>query len=172
MNYDYTPQLADIGLTRIRGNVGRGIRLGQWLNGDGFADFEHAMVHTGNRMIVEAEPGGAREVELWYPPEMVVWLRCPDKHREAVAEAARGLVGVPYSFADYASLALHRLHIPAPHLRSYIRSSQHAICSQLADHAALLGGWHIFTDGRWEGDVTPGDLYREYRKQQAALAAS
>jgi hypothetical protein len=41
------------------------------------------------------------------------------------------------------------------------------ICSQLADTAAAEGGWHLFEDGRWPGDVTPGDLYRLYQGQRA-----
>lgn len=74
---------------------------------------------------------------------------------------------MPYSVADYFALAAHRLHIPAPHLKRYVRSSGHMICSQLADAAAAEGGWHLFEDGRWPGDVTPGDLYRLYQAQRA-----
>jgi hypothetical protein len=34
------------------------------------------------------------------------------------------------------------------------------ICSQLADEAAMRGGWHLFSDGRIPQDVTPGDLWK------------
>lgn len=154
----YGPQPGYIGLTQIRGGVGKAIRFGQFLNGGSFSDYEHAFVYTGSGLIVEAEPGGAREVPLWYDPARILWLECPQPYRMAVAEAAHGMVGTPYSFADYGAIAAHRLHIPAPHLEDFIRESGHLICSQLADRAAMLGGWHLFDDGRWEGYVTPDDL--------------
>jgi hypothetical protein len=169
----YQPQPGDIGLTVITG-WGRFIRLGQWLNGDGFADYEHAFVVSEYRQglpktpwIVEAMPGGAQHVKNWHPADRTVYLRCPERYRAAVAASARGFVGVPYSVADYFALAAHRLHIPAPHLKRFVRSSGHMICSQLADTAAAEGGWHLFEDGRWPGDVTPGDLYRLYTGQRA-----
>lgn len=166
----YAPQPGDIGLTVISG-WGRLIRLGQWLNGDGFADFEHAFVVTevddrGDAHIVEAMPGGAQHVRNWHPADRTVYLRCPEEHREAVAAAARGFVGVPYSVADYFALAAHRLHIPTPHLKRFVTQQHSMICSQLADAAAMEGGWHLFSDGRWPGYVTPGDLYALYQKQE------
>lgn len=169
----YTPNIGDIGLTKISGHVGRLIRFGQWLNGDGYTTYEHAFVITEPAqdgkpfMIVEAMPEKAREVPNWHADADTVYLRCPDEFRFAVAGAAHGLVGTPYSFADYGALALHRFHLPYPHLKHYIETSGHMICSQLADRAAELGGWNIFSDHRWHGDVTPGDLYREYRDQRA-----
>jgi hypothetical protein len=151
----------DIGCTQITGDVGLLIRLGQWLNGDGFADYEHAFVYVGDNRIVEAEPGGARPASLTeYAPRTVVWLHCPEQYRATVTAAAISLIGTPYSAADYFALALHRCHIPAPGLRRYIQSSGHLICSTLADRAAQLGGWTLFDDGRWCGDVTPADLAR------------
>lgn len=151
----------DIGLVRIHGGVGLGIRLGQWLLGDGFQDFEHAFMQVNDVHLIEAEPGGARVAGLdEYAGERIVWLPCPDQYRPGVVAAALELVGTPYSFLDYLSLALRRFHVPAPHLRAYIQSSGHMICSQLADRAAALGGWHLWDDRRWEGDVTPGDLYQ------------
>jgi hypothetical protein len=165
----YVPRPGDIGLTSIDGHVGRLIRLGQWLNGDGFHDFQHAFVVQDSVGLVEAEPGGARLSLLSeYDGRDVVYLRCPDEYRGAVAYQATTLLGTPYSFLDYASLAARRLRIPAPHLRAYIADSGHMICSQLADEAAQRGGWHLFVDGRWPGDVTPGDLYQLARQHDHA----
>lgn len=153
------PRPGDIGVVRITGDVGRLIRIGQWLNGDGYADYEHCVVYIGNGQIVEAEPGGARIAELTeYADRDIAWLHCPPEHQAAVAQAARSLVGTPYSFADYLAIAAHRLHIPAPGLRTFIGSQGHLICSQLCDVAASRGGWRIFRDGRWPGYVTPADL--------------
>jgi cell wall-associated NlpC family hydrolase len=162
------PPLGSVGMTQIHGPVGLGIRLGQWANGSGFEDFEHVVIYIGNGLIVEAEPGGARIAELSeYNGDTIVWLHCPPQYGQAVADAARALVGTPYSFLDYDALALHRLHIPAPGLRNYISASGHAICSQLADIAAQRGGWELFDDGRWPGYVVPGDIYRLWLAQNA-----
>ncbi|HEY8973697.1 MAG TPA: hypothetical protein VIN75_05730 [Burkholderiaceae bacterium] len=165
----YDPQPGDIGLTQIEGDVGRLIRLGQYLNGGGFADYEHAFVYLGNGQIIEAEPGGARIAELTeYDQRTLAWLKCPPQYRDAVAEAARSQVGTPYSFADYLAIALHRFHVPAPGLRKFIASGKHAMCSALADRIAALGGWHWYDDGRWEGYVTPADVWRLIQAQNAA----
>jgi len=156
----YVPLPGDIGLTSIRGWAGRGIRVGQWLVGDGFSRYEHAFVYVGNQKIVEAEPGGALLSDVKrYDPAAVMWLRCPQQFRQAVSVAAKGYVGVPYSWLDYVSVAADRFHLIVPGLRKYVASSGHQICSQLADKAAADGGWHVFADGRDPGNVTPGDLW-------------
>jgi len=157
------PQPGDIGLTQIHGGVGKLIRIGQWLNGDGYADYEHAFVHLGGGEIVEAEPGGARRA---YATEYsdVLWLHCPAEHRTAVAAEAESMIGTGYSFLDYGALALHRFHVGWL-TRRYVRSSKHVICSQLCNLAAARGGWHLFSDGRLAQDVTPGDLARLARAQ-------
>jgi hypothetical protein len=166
----YTPKPGDIGITRISGWGGKGVRFGQWLAGDGFKDFEHVYGFTGGRdnLIVEAMPGGAREIKNWHPEKRTVYLRCPEIYRAPVAEAFHELVGTPYSWADYFAVGAHRLHIPAPHLEHYIETSGHLMCAQLADRAADKGGWHLFKDHRWKGDVTPGDFTRLYYQQEYA----
>lgn len=171
----YAPQPGDIGLVNMPGTVGKLIRFGQWVNGDGFANYEHAFVVVGGfgpgkpnvgPRIIEAMPGGALLSPLSrYDKLQPLYLRCPNKYRSAVAAAALELQGVPYSVADYFAIAAHRFHLPDPHLRTFIRTSGHLICSQLADRAAEKGGWHLFEDGRWDGDVTPADLYGLYAAQ-------
>jgi hypothetical protein len=150
-------------LTKISGDVGKGIELGQWLNGEGFQQWEHAFVLLPSAMILEAEPGGARIVPIHY--STVYWCGglytlYPWGTTKVMEEEAQKLKGVPYSFADYAALAAHRLHIPAPNLRGYIASTGHMICSQLADAFYQRLGGHIFADDRWNGDVTPAGLYK------------
>lgn len=165
----YQPKPGDIGLTQISGWGGRAIRAGQWLLGEGYADYEHAFVvvagadtASSDPVIVEAMPGGAQMVGNWHDPERTRWLVCPDACRDGVAAVAMRQAErrVPYSALDYLALALHRFHIPAPGLRTYIESSGHQICSQLADYCAAKGGWHLFDDGRWPGYVTPAALNR------------
>ena len=164
----YNPNPGDIGLVKMEGPGGHTIRVLQFLNGDGFKDFQHAFVYVGNGKIVEAMPGGARLADLsHYDGYKILWLRCPTKYGADVAQAAISMIGVPYSWADYGAIALHRFKIPTPHLRHYIETSRHQICSQLANRATMIGGWHIFQDDRWPGDVVPGDLTREALRQNA-----
>jgi uncharacterized protein YycO len=148
----------DFGLVHMGGRGGRLIRLGQYLNGSGFADYEHAFVYIGNGLIVEAEPSGAKAVPLHY--QNVLWssgiINPTDDQRQAIAEAADGYVGTPYSIADYFALAARRFHIPAPHLRAYVATSKHMICSQLVAKCYADAGCPLYD--RWTGYVTPGDL--------------
>jgi len=158
------PQVGMIGLTKVGGTVGKGIRVGQWLNGEGFKEWEHAFVLLPNGLLLEAEPGGAAIRPLHY--SNVYWCTGLDKliHPSVtpseISRVAESLKGVKYSFLDYAALSAHRLHIPAPHLRAYIGDTGHMICSQMADEFYLRLGAHIFTDNRWAGDVTPAGLYQ------------
>lgn len=157
------PQPGTIGLTQISGAVGKGIEFGQWLNGEGFERWEHAFVLLPGDLILEAEPGGARIVPMHYSD--VYWCRglytlLPQPpNQQQLGIIAAQFQGVPYSFLDYEALAAHRLHIPAPGLRDFIKDSGHEICSQMADDFYLRLGAHIFTDDRWTGDVTPASLY-------------
>jgi hypothetical protein len=116
--------------------------------------------------MVQAMPSGAEEVDLDaryftrdyefirpnYPPRIGLSVGV------AVAAAARGYVGTPYSFADYAAIAGVRLGIKNGPIRRYVTTSKHMICSQLADQSLTDAGFHVFTDGRLPQDVTPGAL--------------
>jgi hypothetical protein len=164
----YEPQPGDIFITTIHGRVGAGIGLAEGVlqlveRVRKLTDtkWRHAGVYTGDGRVIEAEPGGARLADLSeYDTDPVIWIPCPEQYRTAVAAAALTLEHVPYSFLDYDAITMHALHIPAPGLKGYISDSGHLMCSQLADRAAMLGGWHLFEDGRWEGYVTPIDLAR------------
>jgi hypothetical protein len=150
------PQQGDIGCVTIRGDVGQLIRIGEFMLGCGYRNVEHAFTYVGDGQIVEAEPGGARLADLGeYDPRTVVWVRCPDGHRQAVAQAARALIGTPYSAADYFALAAHRFHIPG--MRRIALSTGSMICSQLATVAARRGGWPLLMP-KPAGYVVPDDL--------------
>jgi hypothetical protein len=166
------PVPGDIGLTRIPGLVGKFIRFGQWINGNGFKNYEHAFLVLSDGQLIEAQPGGARIAPLSeYERRNAVYV-CPppltDDQREAICAAAHRYVGVPYSFADYLAIAVHRFHIPAPGLRRYVATSRHMICSQLVDRIYLDGGVRLFADNRWPGYVTPLALYNLLAKGQQA----
>jgi hypothetical protein len=160
-------KLGDFGLTRITGGVGLAIRLGQWAYDGTFRDLEHAFVYVGDGHVVEAMPGGAqfnllseysdREI-LWSSGKLRDWTD-EDKQRAAIVSAAKGYIGVPYSFLDYGAMVAHRLHLPAPGLKRYIASSKHMICSQIVDQCYLDAGYRLFTNNRWPGYVAPSSLY-------------
>lgn len=153
-----TPRPGDFGLVAINGEAGRLIRVGQWLNGDGWGRYQHAVLVLDNGELIEAEPGGARIRPVSeYDGTNVAWSDWPltDAERARIVAAGRKLEGTPYSALDYFALVAHRLHIPMPSLRKYIDSTKHEICSQLVDLAYQLGGKMMFGDGRWPGYVTP-----------------
>lgn len=155
------PRPGDFGLVAIVGEAGQLIRFGQWLNGNGWGAYQHAVLVLDNGELVEAEPGGACIRPLSeYDGTNIVWSDWPltDIERAAIAAAGRSLEGIPYSAADYFALAAHRLHVPAPGLRRFVASSGHMICSQLVDEAYRRAGLAMFDDGRWPGFVTPMSL--------------
>ncbi|RPE27228.1 hypothetical protein [Kitasatospora cineracea] len=158
------PLPGDIGLTSIRGPVGRLVRAGQWLNGDGFGAWEHAFLVLPGERLIEAMPGGARIVPLDTYDRRDVLFMAPNgltrQQRLDICEAGAAYEGVPYSFLDYVALATHRLRLPAPGLHAYVASTRHMICSQLVDQAYRDAGVHLFDDDRWSGYVTPGALHR------------
>jgi len=154
-------QPGDFAAVRTGGDTGALIRLGEALNGDGFGDFEHALIYIVDGQIIEAVPGGARRRsrgiesgDLW---STGLW-DLPDATREKICAAARGCLGTPYGWLDYLALAAHRLHIPAPGLRDFIAGTRTLICSQLVDAAYQAAGVQLFGDGRWNGYVTPQAL--------------
>jgi hypothetical protein len=156
------PKPGDFGLVSIPGAGGRAIRAAQWLNGDGYANLEHAFLVLDEETLIEAQPGGAVIRPLSeHAGRDVVYSSWPltDEQRSNIVTHGRLLEGTPYSEADYLALAAHRLHIPAPGLRQYIANSKRLICSQLIALAYDLSGVFLFPH-LWEGYVTPGALRR------------
>jgi cell wall-associated NlpC family hydrolase len=154
-------QPGDWAVVRMDGQTGRLIRLGERLNGDRFTMYQHALVYAGDGMIVQAMPGGAQLVERGVE-DGDLWsggiLNPTPAQRDAIVLAARSYVGTPYSWLDYAALALHRLHLPSRRLKAYIGSTKSMICSQLVDQCCADAGVHLFDDGRWPGYVDPAAL--------------
>jgi cell wall-associated NlpC family hydrolase len=157
-----TPQPGDFAVIPIPGAAGKLISIGEWLNGDGFGDYDHAEIYVGNNQTIGAYPGGAALLGL--PEIQSGWLwstghiTLTDAERAGIVSQAMACRGVPYSSLDYFALAAHRLHIPAPLLKNYVASTKHMICSQLVDYCFMQAGVHLFTDGRWPGYVTPANL--------------
>lgn len=117
----------------------------------------HAVICVSDGRVVEAQPGGARFGNI---PAGAVWSHFPltDAQAIAVAEAAQDLVDTPYGFLDIAALALVSLGIQWRWAKRIAKSDKGLICSQLVDRAYRNAGIHLYTDGRDDGSVTPGDL--------------
>jgi uncharacterized protein YycO len=153
------PQPGDFGLVSIPGGVGFLIRLGQWLNGNGFKNYEHAFVYLDENTILEAMPGGAIVSEAAkYASVRVSMVPLTASERQEIVSHAWTLKGVPYSFLDYFAIAAHRFRLPLPGLRKYIANSGHLICSQLVDNCYQAAKVELFKDNRWGGYVTPAEL--------------
>jgi cell wall-associated NlpC family hydrolase len=164
----------DYGLVPIPGRGGRLIRLGQFLIGDGYRDYQHAFVYVGNGEVIEASGNGAVKKPYHYANEDVMWssdvlhqetrtelipIELTDLDRSAICQAAEGYLGVPYSWLDYFAIAAHRFHLSrSDALQKIVASTRRMICSQLVDQCFADAGVHLFDDGRWPGYVTPGDL--------------
>lgn len=164
-----TPQAGDFGLVSIKGGVGFLIRVGQWLNGDGFFDYEHAFIYLGDGKIMEAEPGGAVISDLSeYDGRAIMWstglVPLTDAQRATIIKMALLQEGTPYSFLDYLAIALYRLGIKHPGVAKRVESSKHLICSQLVAVDFESAG-SVLTDFP-PYLVTPGKLLKYLLKLQ------
>lgn len=168
-----TPLPGDFCVRSMGGDAGKLISLGEFLNGNGFSEYDHAEIfvglpdsHAPYGYTMGAYPGGAHLVPLAYDQlndgNGFLWstgkIPLTDIQRAAIVKNALACQGIGYGWLDYFALAAHRLHIPVPGLREFIASSKTLICSQLVDHVDMLSGVHLFSDGRWPGYVTPASL--------------
>ncbi len=126
----------------------------------------HAAVYVGNGHYVEARMHGARVADLAgvlhgaKPPVVLVESRftlTPDEQTR-VAQSALALVGTPYNFLDLVALGLLTMGIRWSWLVKRTQREDRLICSQLVDRAYAHAGLELFTDGRQDGSITPGDL--------------
>lgn len=168
-------QPGDLIATHISGSVGRWIGFGELLDSNrlfhpfskealDLSVFSHVAVVRDATTLVEAEVGGARlaPISEYLDGRPILFstglLGVDAATGQKIADEAVKLLGVPYSFLDYGSIAAHRFHVPVPGLKAYISASGHLICSQLADLACQRAGVQLFDDGRWDGSVTPYDI--------------
>ena len=176
-------EVGDVGFSTISGRTGGVIALGQGLidvvnllRGRTVEQswFSHAFIvidkgrDSGGPFatVLEAMPRGAVLRMLRGTDRMMRgygWVRLPlaSMQKVKLRLIAPGYVGIPYSFADYASIALLHLGLPRARLARSVTDSGHMICSQLVDHLLCLVGFHVFADDRLSQDVTPGALFHQ-----------
>jgi uncharacterized protein YycO len=155
------PKAGDYGCAYSRSRIGFWIRVGQALVGD-WSRYGHAFIVVSDTEVIEARPGGAGAASLekyeTNSPSTFSSFPLTDMQRALIVATAESYVGTPYSFIDYLSIALEHWGIRPKFVLKRIKGSKHMICSQLVDQCYQDAGIHLFRDGRWPGDVTPGDL--------------
>lgn len=165
------PMPGDFAVTKIPGISGRAIALGQWVIRNP-SPVQHAYVYVGNGDVVQAMPGGAQLAQMHQVEPAYMWsgdvIPLTAVQRVRIANAARAMVGTPYSFVDYLSIGLYRWGVRPAALRRYVANSHHMICSQLVDFLYAASGANLFGDDRFPGDVTPSDLFDLLRSKGAA----
>jgi hypothetical protein len=172
------PRPGDVGFSTIAGAGGAVPYWGQALLKDG-CRFDHAFWVVNaigdpefpDGRIIQAMPRGAEYQPLLprlTPGFAFASVPLSDEQRADVPRVAQVLMtagphGRPigYSFLTYPVLAAIQFHIPVPHAEAYIGRKGNLMCSMLVDRGlwALRPTYQVFDDGRWFGDVTPGDLY-------------
>ena len=155
------PQLGDFAVMRTPDTFGTLIRFFTK------SPVNHAVIYVGNGLVVEARPRGAGLASIGrYKNKgyLVTWstglLDLTDDQRRSLSVNAMKRIGTKYSWLDIFALFLHIYGISAGGwVRHRITRSDKMICSQLVDRDYEDTGIHLFTDGRLNQDVTPGDLF-------------
>jgi hypothetical protein len=169
-------------LTTIGGRTGWWVAFGQLLAGRP-SRWTHAGIIGPDGTTFEAAPGGVHKGtvdDLLAKPHII--SDAPIKEaaalvitttvlgarqeqekllRASVVFQANLMIDTPYSFFDYVALA--SLHV-APKARftkwarERVKKSRYFICSAMCDEVYRRAGIHLFSDGRYPGDVMPADL--------------
>lgn len=160
-----SPEPGDFILVHEGGQGGETIHVLQILYGAGFSDFEHVALFAGDGHVIEMASGGIQIANASkYANTPHRWstgrIALTEANRAGIVGAARKYLAakVGYSWPDYAAMAAHHFDAKEQALKDYVASSGHMICSQLVDQCYADAGVHLFTDGRWPGYVSPGDL--------------
>lgn len=149
---DAAPKTGDLFVVSGRGWVGAAIRLftrSRWTHAGVVVDDDGKTVEAWSQGAVRwhVEPGYS-----------LIRLPVDEDTRQAIAAAALKLLGTPYGKLDIIYLALLTSGIHFKWLREKVARTDHLICSQLADQACLDAGLHLFTDGRFPQQVSPGAI--------------
>ncbi len=154
-----SPQMGDVGVVASPGFVGWAIRLVTR------APVNHAFVYVGAGRVVEGWQTGARYNDTTNYPS-AAWLTnlsatLTDEQRTQISAYAVAHIGTPYSWVDDAEIGFVDVFGWAPKwMRKRLASDATLQCAQLCDAAYLAAAAHLFADGRAQGGVSPGDLWK------------
>lgn len=184
-----TPLPGSFGLSQISGPVGWLVWLGQLLAGDA-SRWTHAWLILDDGQIIEGQPGGAKierladryahreivftdkpvqdAVERWKAGQAALGnvitvrelIQYEESLRARIVATGQQYENTSYGWLNYLYIGLKRLGLEAAWLRKKITDDRSQICSQLIDTVYMEVDIHLFDDGRWSGEVTPGDLDR------------
>jgi hypothetical protein len=133
--------------------------------------WNHVVIATGRGTLVEAQPGGVREIpDNWYLPPSIVWLiRQPltDAQRISIVEFvdSAALERLPYNWPAIIVFALQTFLPWLPHgwLDRWADNRRNVICSELAVDAQRAAGVpEVFPDALG-ATVSPGALDVAFR---------
>ena len=172
------PKPGDFCCTPAGGELGKAILVAQRLAGNHNPQYEHAEVYVGqadargphgytySAYPDNDDPAKTGKRPLAGPARTMpgfIWssgiIELSDMQRDGVLAWCATHDDVKYSWEDYGAIFLKHMHILAPGLKTYIADTHRMICSYYTDTAMRDGaGVHLFNDGRWPGEVCPGDL--------------
>lgn len=141
-------------------------------SGWGFELLDSGGVRGTGPKLVEAMPGGIREIEIgrtkWNREHLYIRPEYAEQRElgysmqgHDVAVAARGYVGRPYDFATYGAIPAYRRGIRTAGIKRIISDTDTMMCSRTVDAALCEAGYHLFNDRRLPGNVTPSELLRK-----------
>jgi len=151
----YTPRPGDFGVVKTSGIIGKLIRIGT------ASRWNHAFIHVGDGVIVEANPTGvAISPANKYPN--IAWNHhetLTKAQRDSIVDLALKEVGKPYAFIDIAALFFRiiGLRFIRPNVFWKRLALQNGwFCSELVSHCYREVGLTLIN--KKDDLVTPGDL--------------
>lgn len=114
--------------------------------------------------LVQAMPGGAEEVDInagrWTGEYVYLRPTYAPGQGDEIADAAQSFIGTPYDFLTYGAIPAYRRGVRTERIKQIISGTDTMMCSRLLDAACAQGRWHLFSDERLPGDVTPSEAFR------------
>jgi len=124
--------------------------------------YDHAFIYAGDGRIIEAQPGGCREVPLstyaGYPMLADTDESLTDEQRKRVVAKATALLGVPYGYLDIVRLGLSALGLRWRWLTRAADNERAMICSQVVAACGQAAGVDWLCGQGSPAAVTPGML--------------
>lgn len=132
----------------------------------------HAYIYVSENTILEAKGRGAvlsaaSKYEGHERAESDFAFTVDQRHD--LRQAAMLLRGTPYNFLDILVLFLMSFGLRWGWLIDRAQNDHTLICSQLVDRAYTGAWFHLFSDERPDGQVTPGDLLMRLAQKGSML---